>query len=80
MSQLAPGVPLVEAQAELATITRHLPRAPGNRAQTRTIRPVPCSGTAAGDSLVATRGGWFLALFSVLTGLTLFIVYGNVRT
>ena len=78
IGQLAPGMPLVEAQAELATIARHLPRAPGDRAQTRTIRPVPYSGTAAGDSLVATRGGWFLALFSVLTGLTLLIVYGNV--
>src|SRR5206468_11934353 len=32
----------------------------------------------AGDSLVAQRGPWFLALFSIVTALTLLIVCANV--
>src|SRR5262249_58966066 len=42
------------------------------------IQLFPSSATAAGDSLVAQRGPWFLAMFSIVTALTLFIVCANV--
>ena len=78
IGQLAPGVSLSQAQAELATIADHLPHVPGDRARTRTVQLFAYSATAAGDSLVAQRGPWFLALFSIVTALTVLIVYGNV--
>ncbi len=39
---------------------------------------MPYSATAGGNSLVATHGGTFLAMFSVVTVLTLLIVSANV--
>jgi len=78
IGRLAPGVSLTAAQAELATIARQLPRAPGDAWRSRTIQLFPYSATAAGDSLVAQRGPWFLAMFSIITGLTLLIVCANV--
>src|SRR6185312_14816970 len=78
IGRLAPGVSMSEAQAELATIAQRLPRPPHDTARHRTIQLFPYSATAAGDSLVAQRGPWFLALFSIVTALTLLIVYGNV--
>jgi predicted permease len=78
IGRLAPGVALAAAQAELATIAQRLPRVAGDTARTRTIQLFPYSGTAAGDSLVAQRGPWFLAMFSIVTALTLFIVCANV--
>jgi predicted permease len=78
IGRLAPGVSRSEAQAELATIARQLPRAPDDPVRSRTIQLFPYSATAAGDSLVAQRGPWFLAMFSIVTALTLFIVCANV--
>jgi predicted permease len=78
IGRLAPGVSRSEAQAELATIARQLPRVPGDPVRSRTIELFPYSATAAGDSLVAQRGPWFLAMFSIVTALTLFIVCANV--
>jgi predicted permease len=78
IGRLAPGVALAAARAELATIAQQLPREPGDSARSRTIQLFPYSGTAAGDSLVAQRGPWFLALFSIITALTLLIVCANV--
>jgi predicted permease len=78
IGRLAPDVSVSEAGAELATIARQLPRPPGDGVRNRTIQLFPYSATAAGDSLVAQRGPWFLALFSIITALTLLIVYGNV--
>src|SRR5439155_15206537 len=53
IGRLAPGVSLSEAQAEVATIARQLPRIPGDTVRSRTIQLFPYSATAAGDSLVA---------------------------
>jgi len=78
IGRLAPDVSLAEAQAELATIAARLPRDPKSRVRNRTIQLFPYSATAAGDSLVAQRGPWFLALFSIITALTLLIVCANV--
>jgi putative ABC transport system permease protein len=78
IGRLAPGVSLSVAQAELATIARQIPRAPGDVSRSRTIQLFPYSATAAGDSLVAQRGPWFLAMFSIVTALTLLIVCANV--
>jgi predicted permease len=78
IGRLSPGTRWSEAQAELATIAQQLPRPPGDKARTRTIELFPYSGTAAGDSLVAQRGPWFLAMFSIITILTLVIVCANV--
>ena len=78
IGRLAPGVSFSEAQAELATIARRLPHEAGSGVRGRTIQLFPYSATAAGDSLVAQRGPWFLALFSIVTVLTLVIVCANV--
>jgi predicted permease len=78
IGRLAPGVALSAARAELATIAQRLPRLAGDPARSRTIQLFPYSGTAAGDSLVAQRGPWFLAMFSIITALTLLIVCANV--
>jgi predicted permease len=78
IGRLAPGVSLSEAQAELTTIATQLARVPGDTARSRTIELFPYSATAAGDSLVAQRGPWFLAMFQVITALTLLIVCANV--
>ena len=78
IGHLAPGVSLSQAQAELTTIAQQLPREPGDAARQRTIQLFPYSATAAGDSLVAERGPWFLAMFSIVTALTLLIVCANV--
>ena len=78
IGRLAPGVSRSEAQAELATIAKQMPRVPGDPVRSRTIQLFPYSATAAGDSLVAQRGPWFLAMFSIITALTLLIVCANV--
>ena len=78
IGRLAPGVSLAEAQAELTTIVRRLPRGPAEAWRNRTIQLFRYSATAAGDSLVAQRGPWFLAVFSIITALTLVIVCANV--
>ena len=78
IGRLAPGISLSEARAELTTIAAHLPRVPGDTARSRTIELFPYSATAAGDSLVAQRGPWFLTMFQVITALTLLIVCANV--
>jgi macrolide transport system ATP-binding/permease protein len=78
IGRLAPDVPLSVAQAEFTALAQQLPRAPGDAARQRTIQLFPYSATAAGDSLVAQRGPWFLAMFSIITALTLLVVCANV--
>jgi macrolide transport system ATP-binding/permease protein len=78
IGRLAPGMSLSAAQAELTTIAGQLPRTPGDRARRRTIQLFPYSATAAGDSLVAQRGPWFLAMFSIVTAITVLVVCANV--
>ena len=78
IGRLAPGASMSAAQAEMTAIAGRLPRAPGDTARSRTIQLFRYSATAAGDSLVAQRGPWFLAVFSIVTALTLLIVCANV--
>jgi predicted permease len=78
MGRVVPGVALSSAQAEIATIAAQLPSAPGGASRARTVQLFQYSGTAAGDSLVAQRGPWFLAMFSIVTVLTVIIACANV--
>ena len=78
IGRLAPGASLSAAQAEVNTIAQRLPRDPIDAGRPRNIQLFPYSATAAGDSLVAQRGPWFLAMFSIVTVLTLLIVCANV--
>jgi predicted permease len=74
--RLQPGVSRAEAQAEVATIDGRIQMATRKSIERLTL--VPYSATAGGNSLVATQGGRFLAVFSVVTVLTLLIVCANV--
>jgi predicted permease len=74
----APGTSLTEAQAELATLWTQLQSARPELNQKLKVRLVPYSATAGGDSLVATNGDRMLAIFSIVTLLTIAIVCANV--
>ena len=78
IGRLAPGVSLREAQSELSTIAARLQTAYPDANKRKAIAVFPYSATAAGDSMIAQRGPQFLALFSVITVLTLLIVCANV--
>jgi len=78
IGRLAPGVSQAAAQAELSAIAERLPRAAGDAGRRRTVQLFAYSATAAGDSLVAQRGSWFLGMFSIITALTLLVVCANV--
>ena len=72
------GASLAEAQAQLATMWTQLQRAHPELSQKYRVRLVAYSGTAGGNSLVATRGNRMLAVFSAVTLLTIAIVCANV--
>jgi putative ABC transport system permease protein len=74
----APGVSLAEAQAELTTLWTRLQHADPAMNQKLNVRLVPYSATAGGDSIVSTSGSRMLAIFSVVTLLTIAIVCANV--
>ena len=74
----ARGTSLAEAQAELTTLWTQLQRADPEMNQKLKVRIVPYSAVAGGDSLVATYGDRMLAIFSVVTLLTIAIVCANV--
>jgi predicted permease len=78
IGRLAPGVSLTAAQGELTSIAHGLERADPVANRSLAIRLFPYSGTAAGDSIVAQRGPWFLAMFQIITALTLLLVCANV--
>ena len=78
VGQLAPGVSLAQAQAEVTTIATRLQAAYPDTNQQKTVRLVPYSVTAGGDSLISQQGSTFLAVFSVITVLTVLIVCANV--
>jgi predicted permease len=77
IGQLRDGFSPDEVQVELAGIFTGLKTA---YSDLRDWEPlvVPNSGVAGGDSLVATQSDTFLAIFSVLTLITLLIVCANV--
>jgi predicted permease len=74
----APGTSLAEAQAELTTLWTQLQRTQPELNQKLKVHLVPYSATAGGDSAVATNGDRMLAIFSVVTLLTIAIVCANV--
>jgi predicted permease len=74
----APGVSLSRAQAELTTIWAQLQRAHPELNQKVRVRLVPYSATAGGNSIISTQGNRILAIFSVVTVLTIAIVCANV--
>jgi predicted permease len=78
IGQRHPDASLTEAQAEIATLWAQWQRAHPGVNQTVKVRLVPYSATAGGNSLVATRGNRMLAIFSVVTFLTIVIVCANV--
>lgn len=78
VGRLAPGVSMSDARSELATIGARLESAYPESNKSKTIVPYPYSVSAAGDSIVAQRGMQFLAIFQIITALTLLIVCANV--
>ena len=78
IGQRKDGVSLSEAQAELGILWTQLQQARPELKQRYKARLVPYSATAGGNSLVSTRGNRMLAVFSVVTFLTLMIVCANV--
>ena len=74
----APGVSLSSAQSELATIWAQLQRAHPEMNQKLRVRLVPYSATSGGNSIISTQSNRMLAIFSVVTVLTIAIVCANV--
>jgi predicted permease len=74
----APGTSLAEAQAEISALWSQLQRADPRMNQKLKVRLVAYSATAGGDSIVAVYGDRMLAIFSVVTLLTIAIVCANV--
>ena len=74
----APGVSLSSAQSELTTVWAQLQRAHPELNQKVRVRLVPYSATAGGNSIISTQGTRMLAIFSVVTMLTIAIVCANV--
>jgi predicted permease len=75
--RLVPHTPLSEAQAEFATLSRRLQTAYPQTNRDFVARPIPYAAIATG-SLFSRRGYYLLALFSVITLLTVLIVCANV--
>lgn len=78
LGRLAPGASMGDARSELATIAARLQAAYPQSNKSKTIVPYRYSVTAAGDSILAQRGLQFLAIFQIITALTLLIVCANV--
>jgi predicted permease len=78
IGQRSAGASLSEAQAELATLWAQLQRARPDLKQRYNVRLVDYSATAGGNSIVSARGNRMLAVFSVVTFLTIVIVCANV--
>jgi hypothetical protein len=74
----APGVSLARAQSELTTIWTQLQRGHPELNQNVRVRLVRYSATAGGNSLISTQGNRMIAIFSVVTVLTIAIVCANV--
>jgi predicted permease len=78
VGRLAPGITLSQARAEFDAISRRLQTADPAANKKKRVVLFPYSATGAGDSLIAQQGPHFLAIFSVVTTLTLLIVCANV--
>jgi predicted permease len=78
IGRLAPGVSIAQAHAELSALWSQAQAAHPNLPQNSNLTLVRYSPNAGGNSLVAERGGTFLAIFSIVTMMTLVIVCANV--
>ena len=78
LGRLTPGASLTDARSELATIAARLESAYPESNKGKSVVPFHYSATAAGDSVIAQRGPQFLAIFQIITALTLLIVCANV--
>jgi putative ABC transport system permease protein len=77
IGRLTPGRSLVEAQTELTTLWHQIQSDPAITERFK-LRLQPYSGTAGGNSLLAQYGNRMLAIFSIVTLLTVAIVCANV--
>jgi predicted permease len=75
--RLAPDASLVRAQTEFAAISRRLQAAYPETNTGQVVLPIPYSALATG-SLLSRQGNYMLAIFSVITLLTVLIVCANV--
>jgi predicted permease len=78
LGRLAPGSSRSRAQAELTTLWAQWQRAHPELDQKVRVRLVPYSATAGGNSIISTQGNRMLAIFSIVTVLTIAIVCANV--
>jgi predicted permease len=78
VGRLAPGITLSQARAEFDAISQHLQASDPESNKKKKVVLFPYSATGAGDSLIAQQGPRFLAIFSIVTMLTLLIVCANV--
>jgi putative ABC transport system permease protein len=77
IGQLAPGASLSEAQAEFAAISRRLQTAYPDTNKNQLAFPIPYSAIPTGG-LLSRRGLRYLAIFQIVTILTVVIVCANV--
>ncbi len=75
--RLAPATPLRQAQAEFEAISRRVESANPDTNKGQVALPIAYSALATG-SLLSRQGGQMLAIFSVITLLTVLIVCANV--
>jgi predicted permease len=78
LAQLQNGSSLTKARTELATLWERLQSRYADVSQDTAVAVLKYSATAGGNSLLSSQGTTFLAIFSVITGLTLVIVCANV--
>src|SRR5262245_8741826 len=78
IGRLAPGSTLTGARAEFAALSSRLQTTYPQTNRGRAVSLAPYSMTAGGDSIIATQAPRFLAIFAVVTALTLAIVCANV--
>jgi predicted permease len=77
-ARLSEGSSLPQARAELTALWERLQSQYPEVPQDASITVVPYAATAGGNSLLSTQSPMFLAVFSVITLLTLVIVCANV--
>ena len=78
LAQLKNGSSLTEARAEITTLWERLQSRYTDVSQDTAVAVLSHSATAGGNSAISTQGTTFLAIFSVITALTLVIVCANV--
>ena len=78
LAQVREGASLTQARAELTTLWERLQAQYATVPQNRSVMLLPYAATAGGNGPLSTQGTTFLAIFSVITVLTLMIVCANV--